>query len=223
MNIQKILYINAGFHIDPVIHYPNTKEFIFTDVLPRREIDKGSYDRKTYKKYFLSELIEIYKRHNFILMEMIDLDNSYYKKIINPCKRLYYWIRNNMPIYINPTLLIFFNDKSTQTIRYYISTNTLYNMNEMLSLDINTSDAVITTKYFTNVEIFNFFIKPKIFIGYHITRDSYDNKLRSENEPINNSIFFNKYYYVNYNRGNIIKCNNFKDFIQHVNFNNMIE
>lgn len=36
---NKILYIGAGCHIEPVTHFPQTKIFVFTDSQPRSQDD----------------------------------------------------------------------------------------------------------------------------------------------------------------------------------------
>ena len=221
MNINKILYINARDHTNIILDFPETKEFVFTDTLPRSEIDKKQFKSIFYKKNFLNELIKKYQIINFILMEIIDIDYLYHKKIFNIIQKLYYTI-NKLPQYINPTLCIFFNVDTNQIIRYYISTNIMYNINELLKYDIKTCDALIINNNIANNHIkydyfFNNINKPIIFIGYS---NLYYNKKQYSNLII--SKYFNKFYYINYITSEKIECNTFNNFLRYYNLYQLI-
>ena len=49
--------------------------------------------------------------------------------------------------FANPTLIIFENKETKQIIKYYISTNIKYNMNELLKKDISESTGLIVQGY----------------------------------------------------------------------------
>ena len=213
MNINKIIYIDASVHINPTIHFPKTKEFIFIDTMPCSNTDKKKFISSSYDKNFLKELIKKYNEYDFILMEIIDINSSYYKEILNTFQKLYYTF-NKLPQYINPTLCIFFNMNTNQTIRYYISTNVVYNINEMLSYDIKTSDAIIINNNFKAINIID---EPKIFLGY--SNLYYDKK---QYNNLNISKYFNKFYYINNITGEKIECDSLNDYFKKVNLYKMI-
>ena len=94
--INKILQINPHLNIKPIYNFPKTKQFIFIDILPRNDVKK-------YNKSFYTDLVDLYKINGFILMEIIEIDNMYHKKILSSWQKLYYFIKKK-PEHINPTL-----------------------------------------------------------------------------------------------------------------------
>jgi len=223
MNIDKILYIGTGCHIEPIIQFPYTKEFIFIDTLPRAEADEISFSKNLYKTYFIVEVINRFKDYGFTLMEKYSIDNNYHNNIFTLFQKLYYKIYKK-PQYINPHVCIFFNMKTNQTVKYYISTNILYNMNTDLLFDIKNADALLISRYFPDIKLLDFFDKPKILLAYSNT---YYKKINNiENSDIKNilyflhnnnnniiSKYFSKFYYINYNTSKKTEYNCFNDMI----------
>ena len=66
---NKILYVGAGCHIQPVSHFKNIKEFVFIDTQPRNEFDSYTYHFSEfgYRTKFVVNLIEECRKYNFIL------------------------------------------------------------------------------------------------------------------------------------------------------------
>ena len=230
LHIEKLLYIGTGTHIDPVLHFPLTKEFIFVDTLPRSNKDSPKvFNKKLYNIYFIDKLMQTCEENNFMLTEIIELDNKYKNKIFTLQQKIKYIFE---PLkYINPTLLIFTNLLSEQTIKYYISTNIEYNINSRLILDIEESDGLIISNYSPSTKILDYFKKPKIFIGYSNMNyvinpsDIFDKMKResiiymmytNKSEIISN--FFYKYYLVIYRNGVKLDCKNYDEFYETYNY-----
>lgn len=160
----KLLYFGPWDHIDPVIHFPLIKEFVFIDTQPRSEFDKKNiFETCFYRDKFYNNLVMKCNTYGFVLNNTYVLDPYYYKKI---GADLSY---DN----INPTLLTFHNYKTNQTIKYYISTNILYNMCPMLENDILTSDGLILSGYHPHKILFSY-ISSKLKTIYCYTATCYD-------------------------------------------------
>lgn len=230
LDVKKILYIGAGTHIDPVMHFPLTQEFVFVDTLPRSDRDlPKTFNKKYYNIYFIDKLVQICEENNFKLKQIIELDKNYMNKILSIKQKINHIFN---PIkFINPTIFIFTNLLSGQTIKYYISTNIEYNMNSNLITDIEDSDALIISKYSPPTKLLDYFIKPKIFIGYSNVNynidlnDIFDNKKRDSIVYIMNtnkteiiSNYFYKYYLVIYSNGVKLDCKNYDEFIDTYNY-----
>jgi len=227
---NKILYVGAGLHIMPITHFPQTKQFIFIDSQPRSEFDSvhHKFNNKFYRPNFVNELISICKCYGFIIDSYTIIDKKYYKYIIS--KKWYYssWFYK-IPIDINPTILVFINERTKQTIRYYISTNIKFNMNKILEKDIATSDGIIVSRYFPETEILHYFSTPKKFFGY--TNTGYTNtgynisNFSSDNQNTiinflhtcicNTPYYFIEFYTVN-DSGVINKRKDFNDFLHNI-------
>lgn len=220
---NKILYIGAGYHIEPVTHFPQTKTFIFVDSQPRSDVDTfhPKFSTKYYKPYFVNDIIAICQHYGFILETYSILDKTYYKQIIN--KKWYYtsWIYK-IPTDINPTMLVFLNNKTQQTLIYYISTNIKFNINDTLAKDISTCDGIIVSDYFPETKILKYFVKPKIFFGYTDTSYFINYDSNKENTILyflHNCSFNIPYYFIDFfmvhnDSGVIIKCQDFRHFCE---------
>ena len=140
-NPIKLLYIGAGLHIEPVKHFPQTKNFVFIDSQPRSEFD-SSYPKfylKFYRSNFLNELVDSCLYYGFILDSYTFLDKTYYKKIIS--KKWYYTsCIYKIPSDINPVMLVFYNRRTQQKLTYYASTNIIFNMSKTLKKSVKKFD-----------------------------------------------------------------------------------
>lgn len=221
---NKILYIGAGYNIEPVNHFPETREFVFIDTLPRSECetDTNIFNEKFYKPQFINDLLAYCLYYGFLLDAFYILDDKYFKKIIP--KKWYYtsWFYK-IPTDINPTKLVFLNHKTKQKIIYYISTNFRLNMNTYLQNDISSSDGIIVSNFLPHIDILNYFTEPKIFFGY--TDTNYNVQLNSPSKNIidflynclcNTQYYFIEFYLVYKDSGVIIKCQDFYDFIKNI-------
>ena len=206
-SIHKILYIGVWHHIKPVIHFPNVKEFIFIDTQPRSEWDQHVFEPVFYRDNFYQELINKCAKYNFILQDTFEFDKSYHQKIMTEEQKKEF----NIPEFINPTLLTFINHETRQVIKYYISTNIIYNMTDQLSIDIAESDAMIISGYFPNIKVFDYFDKPKVFIGYDMTYYGF-NEDPDDDDIINylyNNLdikYFSDYYLIKQDDESMVKC-----------------
>jgi hypothetical protein len=118
--------------------------------------------------------------------------------------------------YVNPHLFIFKN--SDRIIKYYISTNILFNMNKMLEDDIKTSDTLYVAGYAPDVELLKYLNNKINFIGdnetvYFYERDPDENNIISNyiegNIKLDN--YFDNYYLVWRQKSMLIICNSLED------------
>jgi len=225
MPLNKILYIGAGLDIYITRQLNEASEFIFVDSQPRSAYDDNIRFRKSlYNHSFLNKLIKEAYSLGFIFKKMIPLDNTYYKKILTFKQSIYYTF-NKIPECINPMLVLFYNNKTQQSIKYYISTNIIKNICKDLIDDISSCDALYVSNYNPN----NYFLfhidKPIIFIGSSTTIYNFDDYTEEdfdevdksslfyylEKNPKNTYIYFSKFYIFNAIDNCLEECSNFKD------------
>lgn len=222
---NKLLYIGAGYHIEPVTHFKHTKTFVFIDSQPRSDIYtiQPKFNTHDYKPYFVNDIISICQHYGFNFDTYSILDKRYYKQIIS--KKWFYtsWFFK-IPKDINPTMLVFINKKTQQTLIYYISTNIKFNMNKTLENDIATCDGIMVSQYFPEIDILRYFVRPKKFFGY--TDTCYSIKKENLKEEDNHIIYFLHncvsnipYYFTDFfivfnETGHIIRCTDFKHFFE---------
>jgi len=221
---NKILYVGAGHHLDPVVHFRETKEFLFIDTQPRSEFDSEcpQFHIGFYRKKFVDYLIDICEDFGFILESEYVIDNKYHQKVLSLKQQLYYFFDKTK--IINPTLLVFTNKTTNQTIKYYISTNIKFNMTPILKQNIESCDGIIISGYHPCRELLNYFTNSKLFIGYTETCYNIVDNNNITDEDKNNiiyfletclcsiSYYFNGFYIVDYHNGNFEKCTNFNEF-----------
>ena len=70
-NANKILYIGAGCHIEPISHLINTNEFVFIDTQPRNEFDYvyTKFNNSLYKNNFINQLTTECSYYGFCLLK----------------------------------------------------------------------------------------------------------------------------------------------------------
>jgi len=172
---NKILYIGSWSHFKVTMDFDKTEEFVFIDTQPRSEFDREIFDPVMYRTRFYDHIMEKSKKYGFELKSTLTLDPSYSDKIkADP----------NIP-FVCPTLLTFEKAASAnnikQTIRYYISTNIIYNMSEQLKSDIRTTDSLILSGYFPNKLVFKMLNSDIIIYCYTSTVYEFDPAYDIEN------------------------------------------
>lgn len=198
---NKILYLGSGLHIEPVLHFKKSKEFIFIDIEPRNEYDNGIFTTSCYNSHFYKNLIDKCKSYGFMLYQTCVIDKDFWKIILSFKQKTLY-LCNKLSSMINPTLLIFINPSTRQKIKYYISTNILYNMNAELKEDIESADIFIFHEYLSQTKILEYFNKPKVFVAYqnNVFNMNNHNEKTLASFLINNicslSYYFNEYYLI---------------------------
>lgn len=226
---NKILYVGAGCHIEPVTHFPETKSFIFIDSQPRSEFDSfhPKFDKDFYRPHFINDLMSTCQYYGFLFDSYTILDEKYSKKIIN--KTWYYtsWFYK-IPNDINPTMLVFINNKTQQKLVYYISANIKFNTHKQILNDIRTCDGIIISGYFPEKEILQYFIKPKAFFGYTNTYYYIENNASNEEENTilyflhncvcNTQYYFTEFYMISNDSGVITKCQDFSHFLESIDY-----
>ena len=172
--MDKLLYIGAGLHVNPLQHFMDTKEFIFVDTRPRSEFDdcypSDTFVPAFYEKNFYLNLVNSLEQINFILENTEELEPDYHNRFIhimniykNKSRRFPDNSNSNIKIrfpFICPTLLEFVNHTTGQRLKYYISTNIIFHTPPKLELDMMPSTGLIISGYHPNKVLFNYITKP---------------------------------------------------------------
>jgi hypothetical protein len=206
-NSSSYLYIGAGIDTQPLLHFPLAQVFICIDSQPFSDYGRGSvFDAEMYRYNFVEQLIYAYAQIGYILSS---------RKIIYLCK-------NHQAI--QPELFIFWNKETSQCVKYYTSTDIVYDVNPELIADIQQTTALIVSRYFPHKILLDY-IQPHIdFYGYDNTVWAYitsDNSSVSElsstmkmfeNPHISNK-YIHKWFMVCDESGEIIERTSYVDFL----------
>jgi hypothetical protein len=198
----KVLYFGSFLDFYFIKDFTDIKDFLIID------------NRKSYsvENNFYNNIINSFKNNGFELLYSEKIKNrSKFKKI---CSSICGYS------YIDQILYIFMNFKTSQQIRYYLSTN-LNNLNNMIKMEISSSDIILLHNEIPDVKLFELFTTPKVFIGYPYNPFRLkDNKQNIYNFLLNNNNnnkiigkYISEFYLYNPVINNIIKCNSFKDFL----------
>ena len=125
----KALYIGAGCHLRTTFDLKSSiKEFVFVDAQPRTEFSSWPEERTEtyyegfYRPNFVPDLMKKAGKYGFHLIDKIVLDSGYWWSILNVKQKMYYTMfPSEIPQDVNPSLLIFMNPTTNQTLKYYIS------------------------------------------------------------------------------------------------------
>jgi hypothetical protein len=201
--MNKILYIGSGCHLDIVSHFPNVSEFILIDTQPRSEHDSPDFNPYFYRHLFVNTLLSRGVEQDIVLVNIRELNNTYYS------------LSEHKLSFLNPTLLTFTNTRTKQMIKYYISTNIRYNMNDELMDDIKQSNALIVSGHYPDIILYDYLDekKPIHFIGYSQTCYTLDVEEMMDNIycKLYDNNYFDHYYMVDYRNGKITKYNTFME------------
>ena len=158
---NKILYFGAGTHLEPIIHFSETKEFIFGDCQPRTEFGMfREYKKEFYRKFFLPKLEDKIKELGLSVKSRKVLTNNFLEfqepNLESEC----------LTITDKP-----YNLRSSKHIKYYISTSLPYDLYESYALheDISRCDTLLICGHHPNIEIINYMKKPFNLIAYSST------------------------------------------------------
>lgn len=200
------LYIGAGIDTQPLLHFPLAQVFICVDSQPFSEYGRGSvFDTEMYRYYFIEQLIGTYAQIGFVLLSRKIYNNNYQD--------------------IQPELFVFWNKETHQRIKYYTSTDILYDLNPKLIADIQQTTALIVSRYFPHKVLLDYIQPPIDFYGYdttvwdYITADnSSGSELSSTMKMFENPHIANKYihkwFLVVEETGQIIEKTSYMDFFQ---------
>jgi len=201
------LYIGAGIDTQPLLHFPFAQLFICIDSQPFSEYGRGSvFDAELYRYDFIETLINAYAQIGYILSS----------------REIYYKNNNHN---IQPELFIFWNNETKQRIKYYTSTDILYDLNLELIEDIQQTTALIVSRYFPHKVLLDYINQPIDFYGYDTTVWNYitaDNSSGSElsstmkmfENPHIVSKYIHKWFLVFDESGEIIEKASYIDFFE---------
>ena len=209
--LKKILYFGTGTHLEPVMHFQETPEFILGDSLPRNAHGFDYYSKSHYGKYFLLQLENKINQMNLALVAKIILTNNFEEiNVPNLESECLFLINNN-------------NDKtiSPQKIKYYTSISLpfdLYN-NKELQIDIEACDTLLICGYQPHKKIIKYMQKSFNLIGYSNTYFPKNiDELDKEDENniihwiINNPCSIKSYIAVNRETGDKYFYRSYEDF-----------
>jgi len=219
--MEKLLYIGSGLDIEPVVHFSKVKELVFVDTLPRSEFDGYIHDGSLfydgfYRHKFIDLLITDADKYGFELVDKISLGLEYHTQILTDEQKEIWGKKflSKLPD-INPCLMIFVNNKTLQTIKYYISTNILVNMCGELKKDIIESTGIIISGYHPDKIILDYISSPIKLFCYSNTCyylddaevDNFNNLIYwSFSNPEKVKTYFDKIFVCDRNNGNLFEC-----------------
>jgi hypothetical protein len=215
---NKILYFGAGTHLEPIIHFSETSEFVFGDSMPRTEFGFNYYKREYYRKYFLSQLEHKITELKLTLCDRKVLTNNYSEINVSNLESECLYL-SNFKYNLRST-----KNLSLKNIKYYISTALPYDLfdNNELQHDIETCDSLLICGHHPNIKIIKYLKKPFNIIGYSNTWFPKNiNELKEEDSSYEQNIltwitenpyFVKSYTAVNRENGEKYIFNNYKDF-----------
>lgn len=177
----KALYIGAGLHLRPTTDLKTIQEFIFVDAQPRSQHSSYSEDKTEtfyegfYRSNFVPDLMKKTGKYGFHLIDKIVLDSGYWWSILSVKQKIYYTMfPQDIPQDVNPTLLIFMNPITNQTLKYYISVafpKIRYAENDRvfnptLIRDMKQCNSLIMCGHVPNSYIIDFIQKPFQLLAY---------------------------------------------------------
>jgi hypothetical protein len=165
--INTLLYIGAGKNVTITKHFPQVEKFVFLDTNPRASVEHGkSFDTKSYDHNFFRILVTTFNEQGFVLKNKKEIKQDYQNKIFSWVQKIYYWAYPNLvPEYLNPHILYFHNGETNQLIKYYMSTNILFNWSSELEADVKETDGLIIYGSSPDVKILSYFDHPiKLYI-----------------------------------------------------------
>ena len=225
LDLKKILYMGPWDHIEPTLHaeFRNIKEFIYVDIQPRGENETSHYDESGYKHNFVNDLTQKCFRFGYELLDDYPMDDEYVYTLLKGNKQ-HNW-ESKYP-HINPHVFLFKNKYTNQTLKYYISTNFLYNMSPELRNDMCYADGLILSGYFPNKQLLQYFTEPKTIIGFTETYFPHESELDdvSFSESIIGELFdeckkttssyVNQFYLISTHTTHMVKCKSMDDMHQ---------
>ncbi len=185
MNLNKLLYIGCGSHIHPVYDFPNTKEFVFIESQPFNEFFRGHFDEQMYRHHFIENLLLITRIYGFTLIEERVILPDFFESILNNNQKQSSYSHLQ---YKNPTLLRFFNIKTQQTIKFFISTPFPQIRSVEICYEVKSCDGIVVCGYHPHRSIVELFNKPITFIGYSGTCFEFDGEYEDLDDHDKNSI-----------------------------------
>ena len=204
------LYVGAGIDTQPLLHFPLAQVFICIDSQPFSEYGRGQlFDTEMYRYDFIEKLIYAYAQIGFVLLS----------------RKIYHKNTNHN---IQPELFIFWNNETKQHIKYYTSTDIVYDLNPELIVDIQQTNALIVSRYFPHKVLLDYIQQPIEFYGYDTTVWDYitvDNSSGSElsstmkifeTQHIANQ-YIRKWFLVCDETGQIIEKTNYIDLFENHN------
>ncbi len=160
MNLEQTLnthalYIGAGLDFLPAVHLSKIKNFIFVDCLPRKDpnqiTDLLLGTNKQNKNIlendkFIENLVYTGELYGFerIQDKQVELEKYVQKSFTCIDKILYVLGIKKIPEFTNPTFIKFYNRKTGQNIKYYVSTEYPINLPDQLINDIKLCTTIIS-------------------------------------------------------------------------------
>lgn len=152
--MNKAIYIGAGVDIVPALLFPSLKEFIFIDSQPFSEFGSHTYHQDGESWIALKD---ISKEERFDNLFSRPLFLSTLERVMNN--------NNFKQSESNPDYIIFNNDETKQTIKYYYSIAFPNFLDESIINEINTCNTLIVCGHDPHVDILCYLPSLSYFIG----------------------------------------------------------
>ncbi len=160
------LYVGANLHINPLKLLLNpSQNIIFVDSLPKNQYGY-EYNKKTkdlYNKNFYSDLIYKFKQFKYKLIHLKKLD-SIRQIEKNGCLNI-----KPKNLFLEPTLLIFYNKFLKKKVKYYISSALPRYLSHELILDLRCCDKLILSGFIPDSCILHYMKTPLYIYTYSNT------------------------------------------------------
>jgi len=154
ITMNKAIYIGAGVDIVPALLFPSLKEFIFIDSQPFSEFGSHTYHQAGESWIALKDISKeerfnnLFSRPLFLSRLESIMNNNNFKKSES-----------------NPDYLIFNNDETKQTIKYYYSIAFPNYIDESIIKEIKTCNTLIVCGHDPHVDILSYLPSLTYFIG----------------------------------------------------------
>lgn len=188
--MNKAIYIGAGLDILPALLFPSIKEFIFIDSQPFSEFGTHAYHIESEK--FISTL-NVLKKDQF--------ENLFSRPTFMPTLEKVMNQNNFQQSKSTPDYILYQNQITNQTIKYYYSFSFPEYLDESILNEIKSCNTIIVCGHHPNKVVLEYIQSPTYLIGNNRTHYDYDldddDSEKNLIKPIlENPGLINKYYSI---------------------------
>ena len=212
------LYIGANLHINPLKLLQNpSQNIIFVDSLPKNEYGY-EYNKNTknlYHNNFYFNLIYKFNQYKYKLIHKIKLDS------IRKIEKIGCLNIKPKRLYLEPTLLIFYNKYLQKRVKYYISSALPRYLTHELIVDLKLCDKLIISGHLPDKCILHYMKTPLITYAYSGTIYNNEDEKKEYNECVIYSFTqkpctYIKNIFLVHNEHIIKQCKDFNDLEEQI-------
>lgn len=188
--MNKAIYIGAGLDILPALLFPSLKEFIFIDSQPFSEFGTHTYHVEGEKHISTHDVL---KKDRF--------ENLFSRPLFLPSLEKVMNQNNFKSVQSTPEYILYQNNLTNQTIKYYYSCSFPEYLDDTILEDIKSCNTIIVCGHHPKKEVLEYIQSPTYLIGNSRTNYEYDlddeDSKKSLIKPIlDNPGLINKYYSI---------------------------